>query len=61
MGSIMGSGVLMPHAIPYAMSKAAIAHMGKAAARELAPYRINVNVVLPGFTDTPGACCRVPV
>lgn len=56
--SIMGHGVLMPGAIPYAMSKAAISHMSQSMARELTPHRINVNAVLPGFTDTPGALLR---
>jgi NAD(P)-dependent dehydrogenase (short-subunit alcohol dehydrogenase family) len=52
--SVMGHGVLFSGAIPYAMSKAAISHMGKSMARELAPHHINVNIVLPGYTDTPG-------
>lgn len=52
--SVMGRDIVMSNAIPYAMSKAAISHMGRSMARELAHYRINVNTVLPGYTDTPG-------
>ncbi len=36
----------------YSISKAAIVSMTKAFAAELAPQRIRVNCVLPGFTDT---------
>ena len=58
-----GSIVVMssPHAIlaiptsmAYNMSKAAIDHMARTAACELAQYRIRVNIVHPGWTDTPG-------
>jgi glucose 1-dehydrogenase len=43
-----------PRAMAYNMSKAAIEHMAKTAAIELAPSRIRVNVIQPGWTDTPG-------
>lgn len=43
-----------PRAMAYNMSKAAIEHMAKTAAIELAEYRIRVNIVQPGWTDTPG-------
>jgi glucose 1-dehydrogenase len=38
----------------YNMSKAAINHLGRTMAAELAPWRINVNLVNPGLIDTPG-------
>jgi len=44
-------GTGMPHA--YAASKWAVRGMTKAAAAELAPDRIRVNSVHPGFIDTP--------
>ena len=38
----------------YNMSKAAINHLGRTMAIELAPYHINVNNLNPGWIDTPG-------
>ena len=52
--SIMGSQPLSGTATAYSMAKAAVTHLGRCLASELAPYRINVNVVLPGWIDTPG-------
>lgn len=43
-----------PRAMAYNMSKAAIEHMGKTAAIELAPFQIRLNIIQPGWTDTPG-------
>jgi len=43
-----------PRAMAYNMSKAAIEHMSKTAAIELAEHRVRVNTVQPGWTDTPG-------
>jgi glucose 1-dehydrogenase len=43
-----------PRAMAYNMSKAAIEHMSKTAAIELAEHRVRVNVIQPGWTDTPG-------
>lgn len=43
-----------PRAMAYNMSKAAIEHMAKTAAIEVAEFRIRVNLVQPGWTDTPG-------
>lgn len=43
-----------PRSMAYNMSKAAIEHMGRTAAIELAPFRIRVNTIQPGWTDTPG-------
>jgi glucose 1-dehydrogenase len=44
----------IPTAMAYNMAKAAIDHMARTAAIELAPYRIRVNIVHPGWIDTPG-------
>ena len=60
-----GSGVILivssPHAVipiptamAYNMAKAAIDHMARTAAIELARHRIRVNVIHPGWIDTPG-------
>jgi glucose 1-dehydrogenase len=38
----------------YNMAKAAVNHLGRTLAAELAADRINVNVVNPGYIDTPG-------
>jgi glucose 1-dehydrogenase len=43
-----------PRAMAYNMSKAAIEHMAKTAAIEVAEHRIRVNIIQPGWTDTPG-------
>ena len=44
----------IPTAMAYNMAKAAIDHMSRTAAIELAEHRIRVNVVHPGWIDTPG-------
>jgi glucose 1-dehydrogenase len=44
----------IPTAMAYNMSKAAIDHMARTAAIELAPYRVRVNLIHPGWIDTPG-------
>jgi glucose 1-dehydrogenase len=53
--------VSSPHAVipfplcmAYNMAKAATDQMARTAAMELLPHRIRVNVVHPGWTDTPG-------
>ena len=43
-----------PTAMAYNMAKAAIDHMSRTAATELFRYRIRVNVIHPGWIDTPG-------
>ncbi len=43
-----------PRAMAYNMSKAAIEHMARTAAIEIAEYRIRINIIQPGWTDTPG-------
>ena len=44
----------IPTAMAYNMAKAAIDHMARTAAIELASKRIRVNIVHPGWIDTPG-------
>lgn len=44
----------IPMTMAYNMAKAAIDHMARTAAIELAKHRIRVNVVHPGWIDTPG-------
>jgi glucose 1-dehydrogenase len=44
----------IPTAMAYNMAKAAIDHMARTAAIELADHRIRVNIVHPGWIDTPG-------
>jgi glucose 1-dehydrogenase len=39
---------------PYDMAKAGINHFAESLAQELTPHRINVNVINPGWIDTPG-------
>lgn len=43
-----------PRSMAYNMSKAATEHMARTAAIELAQFKIRVNVIQPGWTDTPG-------
>ena len=51
-GSVAGSRVVTTSA-PYAMTKAAIAHLGRYLAVEWAAQGIRVNTVEPGYIDTP--------
>jgi glucose 1-dehydrogenase len=44
----------MPSSMAYNMAKAAIDQMARTAAVELLPHRIRVNIIHPGWTDTPG-------
>ena len=44
----------IPGAMAYNMAKAGVDQMARTAAVELAEYRIRVNIVHPGWTDTPG-------
>ncbi|HEX3869444.1 MAG TPA: SDR family oxidoreductase [Pirellulales bacterium] len=46
--------VPIPRSMAYNMAKAAIDQMARTAAIELIEHRIRVNVVHPGWTDTPG-------
>lgn len=42
------------HCTPYGAAKAGLNHLMRTIAVELAPHRINVNAIEPGWTDTPG-------
>ena len=44
----------VPRAMAYNMAKAAVDQMARTAAVELAEHRIRVNVIHPGWVDTPG-------
>ncbi|HEV2945811.1 MAG TPA: SDR family oxidoreductase [Gemmataceae bacterium] len=44
----------MPTSMAYNMAKAAVDQMARTAAVELLPHRIRVNIIHPGWTDTPG-------
>jgi glucose 1-dehydrogenase len=44
----------VPRAMAYNMAKAAVAQMARTAAIELAEHRVRVNVIRPGWIDTPG-------
>jgi glucose 1-dehydrogenase len=46
----------MPYktAVAYNAAKAGLNHMAKTIARELVPHKINVNIIEPGWIDTPG-------
>jgi len=44
----------VPESVPYNTAKAGINHMASTIANELSPHRIRVNVLEPGWIDTPG-------
>ncbi len=44
----------IPRSMAYNMSKAAIDQMARTAALELIEHRIRVNIITPGWIDTPG-------
>jgi glucose 1-dehydrogenase len=46
--------VAIPHSMAYNMAKAAVEQMARTAALELIRHRIRVNIIVPGWTDTPG-------
>lgn len=46
--------VPVPDSMAYNMAKAAVDHMVRTAAAELCAYRVRVNAIHPGWTDTPG-------
>ncbi len=46
--------IAIPTAMAYNMAKAAIDNMARTAAIELAEHRVRVNIVHPGWIDTPG-------
>lgn len=49
-----------PNAALYNMAKAAVTSLSKTLAAELAPHRIRVNAILPGWTETPGELAFAP-
>lgn len=51
--SVLAKIPLMTSA-PYNMAKAAVIQFGRTLANELADYHINVNMIAPGWIDTPG-------
>lgn len=58
-GSIIVIGSLhavypLPQAFDYNVAKAAVHHMAMTMANELAPHQIRVNLLVPGWIDTPG-------
>ena len=42
------------HSVGYGAAKAGLDHMARTLSVELAPHRINVNAIEPGWIDTPG-------
>ena len=44
----------VPNSMAYNMAKAATDHMARTAATELLEHRVRVNIVHPGWVDTPG-------
>ncbi|HFQ95258.1 MAG TPA: SDR family oxidoreductase [Anaerolineae bacterium] len=46
--------VPVPGSAPYNMAKAAINHLARTLAAELTEHHINVNIINPGWIDTPG-------
>ena len=52
-GSVLGEYPFVQSA-PYNMAKAAVNHFARTLAAELLAERINVNVINPGWIDTPG-------
>jgi len=48
------ANVPIPTAMAYNMAKAAIDHMARTAAIELVDHKIRVNIMHPGWIDTPG-------
>lgn len=49
-----------PRQALYGLAKAALEHLTKQLAAELAPFRIRVNAVRPGPVDTPFHCRAIP-
>lgn len=46
--------IAFPNAMAYNIAKAGLDQMARTAAVELLPHKIRVNVLYPGWTDTPG-------
>lgn len=58
--SSVHAAIPFPGALPYNTAKAGLNHMACTLATELLPYKINVNVVEPGWIDTPGERALLP-
>ena len=58
--SSIGGITPLPNGSAYASSKSAVINLTKTAAMELAPYRVRVNCICPGGTDTPFNLQLVP-
>ena len=50
--SSMGARIVLPGVAAYSASKAGVAHLTRALAREWARHGINVNALLPGYVST---------
>lgn len=48
------ANIAFPNCMAYNMAKAALDQMARTAALELLPHKIKVNIIYPGWTDTPG-------
>ncbi len=46
--------IAFPNCMAYNMAKAALDQMARSAALELLPHQVKVNILYPGWTDTPG-------
>ncbi len=46
--------IAFPNAMAYNIAKAGLDHMARSAANELLSHKIRVNILYPGWTDTPG-------
>ena len=46
--------IAFPNAMAYNIAKAGLDQMARSAALELLPHKVRVNVLYPGWTDTPG-------
>lgn len=52
--SSVHASIPLPNAVAYNAAKAGLNHMALSIARELSSHKINVNVIEPGWIDTPG-------
>ncbi len=52
--SSVHAGMPIARSVAYNAAKVGLNHMARTISVELAPYRINVNVIEPGWIDTPG-------
>lgn len=48
------SRIPFARSVAYNAAKAGLAHMARTIAAEMLPHRINVNIIAPGWIDTPG-------